>query len=331
MESIQVMRAIAAIAVVFVHIPVLAKNGTWGVDLFFVISGFIMCHVTEQSSDHFFIKRLIRVVPLYWAGTIGLFVLACVAPNLLQNTTANLIHLFKSLAFIPFRKGVAVQPVMFLGWTLNYEILFYCLFAISIKLSHRYRAVICSGFILALVVYGEMAQPDTIPIRFWTSSITIEFILGMVCYYAYRATGISHTREIFNPSRIGWYLAGAMALACLPLATYLAEYNRVLKYGVAATLSLYFVLCGLSGIRLPGSMVLLGDASYSLYMFHPYIIQTLYRGFDVFLGAGWFRYFMAGTTVMVCCIMSVLSYRYFEKPVTDFLRSHLTVAPDSGR
>lgn len=80
LDSIQLLRAIAATAVVVYHIP-LFREGAWGVDIFFVISGFIMALVTERSTRHFFAKRVIRVVPLYWLGTFGVFGVACCCPT----------------------------------------------------------------------------------------------------------------------------------------------------------------------------------------------------------------------------------------------------------
>ena len=77
-----------------VHLPLLGF-GSWGVDIFFVISGFIMMYVTENNHKHFLLKRIIRIVPLYWIITFGVFTLAIFYPYLLNNTTANFEHLFK--------------------------------------------------------------------------------------------------------------------------------------------------------------------------------------------------------------------------------------------
>lgn len=137
-DSIQLLRAVAAIAVVTQHVPIpIFGDGLWGVDLFFVISGFIMCHATARSGRNFFLKRIIRIVPLYWLGTLFIYALALTLPQLLNTTTANPVDLLKSLLFIPFIKGGIPVPIVFQGWTLNYEMFFYGLFWISLLVSRR--------------------------------------------------------------------------------------------------------------------------------------------------------------------------------------------------
>jgi exopolysaccharide production protein ExoZ len=102
----------------------LLVNGHWGVDLFFIISGFLMCYGTEGSGAQFLTKRLIRIVPLDWTGTRGVFSLALLAPHVLNTPTTRVVALLQSLACIPFHKGTQLQPALFLGWPLNYEMFF---------------------------------------------------------------------------------------------------------------------------------------------------------------------------------------------------------------
>src|SRR5262245_15966976 len=89
LDSVQALPAIVAVSVAAYHAVVFGFDGIWGVDLFFVISGFIMCHVTSESGKHFLLKRAIRVVPLYWLGTIGVYLVALVAPSVLKRSTAS--------------------------------------------------------------------------------------------------------------------------------------------------------------------------------------------------------------------------------------------------
>ena len=138
-ESIQILRFIAAFSVMMVHLPIFSF-GIWGVDIFFVISGFIMMYVTDKDYKFFFVKRLIRIVPLYWILTVGVFIIALINPDFLNNTSANIKHLIKSMLFIPFDKnGIGHFPILFLGWTLNFEIIFYLLFALSIFISKNHK------------------------------------------------------------------------------------------------------------------------------------------------------------------------------------------------
>src|SRR5690348_14430150 len=127
LHNIQLLRAVAALMVVCIHLDAMfSKLGVLipdaGVDLFFVISGFIMVQVSSNTLPRmFFARRLIRVVPLYWTMTFLIFICAAIAPSLFVNTSADFISLAKSLLFIPFAKsdvGMA-QPLLFVGWTLN--------------------------------------------------------------------------------------------------------------------------------------------------------------------------------------------------------------------
>lgn len=325
MDCIQILRAVAAIAVVTHHIP-LFENGAWGVDLFFVISGFIMCYVTEDSGKRFLTKRIIRVVPLYWAGTLGIFGVALVMPHLLDSTTANLVYLVKSLAFIPFQKGNDICPMLYLGWTINYEMFFYLLFAISMAASHRYRAIICSTLILVIVVSGYLVPLKVVPYKFFTSSIILEFVFGMLCYMLFMRMAIYRPQHRPITSRILWILLSGALIAYMPLNSVLSPIGiRVIEWGIPAALSFYFIVYGLSGAKLPRCLVLIGDASYSLYLFHPYVINIFDKILKPFSGHGFQAYFMACVAIFLCCGLSVISYRYIEKPLTELLRKRFVL------
>jgi len=322
LDSVQMLRAIAAVTVVTHHISLFA-NGEWGVDLFFVISGFIMCYVTEESGRHFLAKRIIRIVPLYWAGTIGVFCIALMMPGLLNFTTASFEDLVKSLMFIPFKKGDRVFPVLFLGWTLNFEMFFYLLFAASMALRHKHRAIVSSALILAIVVAGQLIHFESVPVRFLAEPIILEFAFGMLCYTFLVRDTLERPQDRPIISRILWTSAGALLIACMPIATWLVpSEDRVVRWGILATLSFYCIVRGLSGVRLPRWLVMIGDASYSLYLFHPYVVQ-IFTKIGVFSRRDTGAYFMALVVIVLCCGLSVLSYTYVEKPVSEFLRRKL--------
>ncbi|MHC8319034.1 acyltransferase family protein [Pseudomonas sp. LB3P31] len=321
LESVQMLRAIAALAVVFFHIP-LFRNGDWGVDIFFVISGFIMALVTAQSSSHFFTKRVIRVVPLYWLGTFGVFAVALLLPSLLDNTTADVPGLLKSLFFIPYQKGEYVQPLLYLGWTLNYEMFFYALFAISMAISHRHRLLICSSLLLALALLGHLVPSDA-PLwtRFYTQQILAEFVLGMGCYALYARTAQWRASSPNNGVRTLLILIGVAALVYMPFAYSLAQsLGRGLAWGIPAAVIFLTMVHGLTGVQLPWFVVLIGDASYSLYLFHPYVLKVFNKVFHVFDAPGALAYVMTPVSIILCCIVAVGVYRLVELPMTHWLR-----------
>lgn len=320
LDSVQVLRALAAVAVVTHHIR-LFGNGAWGVDLFFVISGFIMCFVTEHSGAHFFAKRVIRVVPLYWAGTLGIFCLALLVPGFLRETQPDLAQLLKSLFFIPYSNGENVFPIMFLGWTLNYEMFFYLLFAASMAISHAYRAVICSAVLAALAIVGWLVEFESVVLEFFTESIIVEFAFGMFCYSVYARTADWRARA-GNGVRALMVLAGLALIACMPLMSSQSEIiGRPFAWGLLALGAFLLVVHGLANRRLPRFAVLVGDASYSLYLFHPYVLNVFNRVLRPSYEAGSpGAYAMALLAIALCCVVAVVLYRLLELPLTTWLR-----------
>ncbi len=150
---IEALRAISALAVAAfhfqldlvhalpqAHVPDLIR-GAAGVDIFFVISGFVIARSAaalpaEHGAGYFFARRLIRIVPLYWSVTLLYLALAVVLPD--RGNTFTLPLVLTSFAFIPFpRSDGFIQPVIGQGWSLNYEMLFYAIYACCFGLGRR--------------------------------------------------------------------------------------------------------------------------------------------------------------------------------------------------
>ena len=91
LDSLQALRALAATTVIFDHIAFM-RWGAFGVDIFFVLSGFVICHISATDTSNFFPKRIFRVVPLYWLCTFGVVAIALVSPGLLESTSFSAAH-----------------------------------------------------------------------------------------------------------------------------------------------------------------------------------------------------------------------------------------------
>jgi peptidoglycan/LPS O-acetylase OafA/YrhL len=325
LDSVQVLRAIAAVAVAVYHAVVFGFDGTWGVDLFFVISGFIMCHVTSESARHFLLKRAIRVVPLYWVGTIGVYLVALAAPSLLNRSTASPAMLLQSLAFIPFDKGNGrVQPLLFLGWTLNYEVLFYVLFTLAMALHHARRGLLCAGFLGGIVLAGALHHFSGTAAKFYTNPIILEFALGMLAYRIFVRTSGWRADPRTASARLSMVVLGLGVLALLPWSGPLvAELGHVAARGVPAAVAFLLITTGASGLRLPRPLTLIGDASYSLYLFHPYVIVAFERAFHAFSGSSAHAIAIGVAGVALCGFFAVLCWRFVERPLTQRLRELL--------
>jgi peptidoglycan/LPS O-acetylase OafA/YrhL len=208
-DAVQALRAVAAMSVVVDHVlheaAALDPGGTiqswqtaapWysGVDVFFVISGFIMVHASRRlfgardAPWRFLSHRLARIVPLYWAMT-GLFVaVAMLDRRALNSDLSGAKQLVANLLFIPWpRPGGGLQPAFSLGWTLNFEMMFYVVFALFIWLP-RPRALVCIGAVLAGLVAAHPAVPaDWSQWAFWTDPVIAEFGFGMLVAVAAQA------------------------------------------------------------------------------------------------------------------------------------------------
>lgn len=275
-ESVQLLRAAAALGVILFHAAGLLATGTgssssWsklgaaGVDLFFVVSGFIMwvtAVAREESAQQFLLKRAIRIIPLYWFVTVLVLVIVLAKPDLMHNASHDPAHFAASFAFIawphPALQGRLWPPVV-PGWTLNYEALFYLVVAASLTFRKPWRGLLIATILVGLASWGMLLHPTQL-LSFYTDPIVLEFLLGA-------AIGMS-----FEPLQPDPKVARGLALVGIALFLTLGRLgtdgNRVLTWG----LPLAVLVLGAVNLRLPrGSRVLrwaiaLGDASYSIYL-----------------------------------------------------------------
>ena len=225
--AVQSLRAFAALLVVAGHCQTeaavaAAKQGLpfaplsvlpWGagVDLFFAISGFIMVvasrplFAAQGAAAAFAGRRLKRIVPLYWLCTT-LYVLIQVA---VRKPVPGVGASYLFWPVDTFGDGVP-RPLFTLGWTLNYEMGFYALFALALALPRRRAVALVAILLAAATVAGQVCDPPTGPLWFWTRPIALEFAGGMAIGSAWCE---------------GWRLPGGtrLALAAAALAIWAAD------------------------------------------------------------------------------------------------------------
>lgn len=287
--NVQALRAVAAFAVVFVHLQVLAVILGWGpnafvfgnagVDLFFVISGAIMVVTVRrrpQTPQRFLANRIARIAPLYWLITATVFCAALAAPSLFGATHPDLAQLLKSLLFIPFQRGDGrMAPVVFVGWTLNYEMAFYLLFAAGLAFK-RWSAgmtVVLSALTLAVAI-GLSAHPAGGLLRFYTEPLVLEFALGMGIG---AAIGGLHGLRI--PSAVVFGVDSLMVGAILTGPLLWPNVDRFAAFGLPAAVLVASAIHLEETGRVVGGKWLprLGDASYSTYLTHFFITQAVIK------------------------------------------------------
>lgn len=298
--------------------------GISGVDLFFVISGFVMVYTTAGrpvAPARFLLNRIVRIVPLYWVFTLAVFALALAAPMLLQSTTANWLDLIRSLFFLPFQKGGGLtQPVLFLGWTLNYEMFFYALFALSLwvrPLGLRTGLMVLLLGLLAAA--GQIFHPRGTISAFYTNSIILEFAFGMALAYFNRKAVFSNWPPVVPALLLALAAGGAILAVHSPLAFH----YRAFYWGVPAILVVWAaVMLEARGRRYSGDrLLLLGAASYSIYLAHPFAyipIEKLATRAHLTTGTALPLMFAAAVAAMMATGVAV--HLLLERPLTQAIR-----------
>lgn len=324
--NIQSARALAALAVVAYHLHVL-PSGQAGVDVFFVISGFIMSCVAPYEGRDFLVKRLIRIVPLYWVTTLGIYAIALLRPHWLNTTTAAPDYLVKSLLFIPYMKENGHWgPLNLNGWTLEYEMLFYLVVAAALGCMRARRATAFAALTLALLcacvavfdprgatVVGHIGQP-----------FVLEFGLGVVAHGVLQ-TGIA--KRVAAPV---WAVVAVAAIAAIPLLQMRCGtpegFARVMLWGGPAfVLIVALVALDKWGWTIANrTVVALGAASYSIYLIHPYVIGTAGKLIGLRADLHTWAGFAATCAVLgVVCLSGYVCHVWIEKPMLTVLNRRL--------
>lgn len=319
LATIQGLRAIAALGVLFFHIRLIGV-GYFGVDIFFVISGFIVCYVAQRQPNQFLAKRLVRIVPLYWIATLAVITLALIFPSSLQSTAVNATAIMKSLLFIPYERSTGiVQPILFLGWTLNYEMFFYVVFAASLALWPRQAPLACSAILIGLCLLGRTADLD-LPWSYWCNDRLLEFVAGMAAFWAYS------TRHAWLEA-VPTVLASSLAIASIGVMV-LQTTLGLKQYDVAVCGASSFILV-LSALSLETriivgpTMILIGDASYSLYLLHPYVVRAIEETVVPLTTFSILTVSAAIVTIAASIAVAVICYWMLEKPANTWLRRYL--------
>lgn len=336
-ESLQLIRFIAAFMVVVAHgtqaysLRLEGSDGsdywhlgTIGVDIFFVISGCMMAMTARRAGDgmksawNFLVRRVVRVVPIYWVFTAAklLIVFAVPAASLKAMPTAD--HIITSLFFIPYQTVTGdFWPVLPVGWTLNFEMFFYVVFAVVIATGvHRVLGVLVLFGGIALIAQWDLA-PNFL--RFYFDSLLIEFVFGMAL-----AGLVASPRWDFITGRkkiVVGVMLGAVAFLFLTLE---GNLPRGLTWGVSAACIVCLALLFEQWVRdsrLLRPAVRAGDSSYSLYLIHTFTVPAAVVLAGKFAGAN------QPVAVLFAAVASVVAaeigYRILERPLLRAISQRL--------
>ena len=341
LRSIQYLRAVAALLIVIYHISLqlyrLGYTGPMptfssiGVDIFFVISGFIMWYTTFDrniGTGEFWRHRVIRIGPLYWLITSFYVLVLLIRPTLIQSGQWNLFHIVASYLFIPAAHPVIPQemwPLVIPGWTLNYEMFFYLLFGFTLMLPVGIRAAAMAAILACLVGLQFFNPPANSILGFYSSSVVLEFAFGVLLGHLF-------TRNVAASRRSAVVMILTGAVLAVSLGSIFPDFPRALVGGVPALL----VVAGAVFFERSHHVVevalpkLLGDASYSLYLSHGAVLSALGQfwlalhfpptsqpiSFILFLAAGIVCTSIAGIAIYKLVERPLVTYlsRYFKRP-----------------
>ncbi|MDT9874200.1 acyltransferase [Enterobacter cloacae] len=357
--SIHYLRGIAALLVVLFHFrdklnnvytqkdlgDLLFGGGLAGVDLFFLISGFIIVYSTKKKEINnilfFFVRRAFRIYPLLIISCVLYYLV--ITEMMKYSTDEGLIKLFVSI--IPFNLNWSEEApyfgynLLYPAWTITYEIAFYIMFGLSISISHRYRTIIASVFIISIVSLvqyysrGELSMSGSVSagllehstlfgyINVFTSPMMFEFVVGMIIGELYIKSRQIETisQHIKKISIICLLFALSMCFVMffskVPYGHGLFGFG-VLSFVVITSLLFYERT---NDIHKNKALSFLGDISYSLYMCHAIILAAylyLYTRID-------FLQYINGMSlvVMLCSVSMVtafLMHVYIELPCINY-------------
>ena len=345
--SIQLLRALAASVVALAHLayayadhiapglglpPSDGQAGQAAVALFFLISGYIMVVSSAPlfgqrgAARHFWLRRAVRIMPPYWLAT-GLLL----AVMLWQGSAVAGADVWRSLAMVPYfaEAGRPPQPLLWPGWSLFYEAVFYLCFGLGLAMGKWRAVLIAATLLVALVLAGLLTDPQSAPLFSLTRPLLLLFIPGM-------ATALWVERGGALPALVRLVLAALVlpALVFLPMPADEAQLSfAYLVWAASPALLLFFAVVG-GPLKLPpllaGPAQALGDASYAIYLLHVPLalaMPLVFPGRLYALGPWFYLATLAGGTL----VASLLFYRFVERPLTLALNGALNRVVASAR
>ena len=330
-EFIQSLRFVAATLVLLTHStfyyhervskdwPVW-PSGAIGVEIFFVISGIVMviCSAALPSNaagaKEFMVRRLLRIMPLYWLVLLIKVAITLVLPSVVYHNSYDAVHIIKSFLFIPtFNAEGEIRPIHGVGWTLQHEMFFYLLFGAMMLLGRR-AARWVSAVIIGLVCVRIGVNPQSAPMLVATNPINLYFIVGMMIgsVIVYGDTYHPRSRQalfagLILAALLKWLLPEPMEV--LPLAPVVL---------VLGALMLLF-----TAWRPPRPLrfaVVLGNSSYTLYLFHPLVAPPVLLAVHR-VAAPLGALAEIGLTVVITVTLAHGIYKWVELPLNRWTKN----------
>ena len=289
-DILQVIRLFAASMIILYHTGLIGGRGYFGVQVFFVLSGFLAYYSTRKpvSAGRYLLRRCIRLIPLYWIFTVLTFLLLTVRPGLSNMSDADPLHLLKSLLFIPYKGDAGHNlPILAVGWTMQYEMAFTLLFTLSLLISRRRRGLVCGLLLLILTAVGLWVKPKPLFIRYYTSSHLFNFFLGLLAGFAWKKLRdrVPEDRPVLSclpaslriPVRVLLSLLAAGAAVFLVLdVRFSFSLQQCFRLGIPALVMIFSLLLLMERVSFPPKLLALCGMTYSIFLVE-YFTTSVYK------------------------------------------------------
>jgi len=342
LSGIQMLRGIAATLVVLSHtltdmFPAdfntanqgwLTTTGAAGVDLFFVVSGFIILYVSFPAQSAplkpglFLFRRATRIYPLYWICVLAAVALLVV--GFVPSKTLTAGSFIKSLLLVPIP-----EPLIGVSWTLSYEVFFYLIFAATLVFRSRAVSALLSTVVITAATLTAIRLPDGLFTLFLSDPVMLEFCFGLLLALAY-SRGLRATSVL-------WMVPGFLLIitATLVFDPRILQMWSTIVRPLAWGLPSVVVLAGFLAV-VPSRRswtrfaMLMGDASYSIYLTHLFTIYpfkailarlteeaTAFGGLTQFLVIP----LVAALAIAICVAVGIAVHIVIEAPLLALVRN----------
>lgn len=308
------------------------RLGAAGVDLFFVISGFVMLYSIKgketglAAASRFLAARAIRIFPLYWLVTSLKVAANFIAPEMLIRPGVAIGWIVCSYLLIPaYAPDGKVEPVISVGWTLSFEMMFYMGLAFLIAL--RANVVVGSFILFGSVATLSMFHLPIGAFNALTNPMVFEFCLGMAAFVL-----LDRGRK-FSVRVASVVSVAAVAAAALTSINFDFEtlgQIRLVAWGIPAFFILYAAVSSedLFMGRAARTVEVMGDASYSIYLTHILTFRVVeLLSSKVFKITGEQNLAMIlllmAISIAASALVGIVCYYALEKPVLNFLRRNI--------
>lgn len=300
-KLIQVFRGLAAMSVVIFHLGINSYDhikyipyhnffnfGGIGLDFFFVLSGFIITYIhlndlnnpTRAGFINFFKKRFIRIMPVYWFLAVLTTIIYYINTPAFMLQAGMKIDFFSAATYVYLLQSYLLihtgnPGLIGVAWTLSYEFLFYIVFGIGIIMGFRYAKVMVSVWILLIILFFFKPALNTPYTVFYFNILILEFLMGCLTAYLIISNYVFSFKYIIPLALVLLFLM--ITLLKIPGLGY--NYPRTF-YNVMLIGSFFSVLTYISvqidkryNYKCPAILILIGDASYSIYLTHIMILS----------------------------------------------------------